>query len=123
MQIPPEDFGAQSQLNPEQHHAFIKIMQTIDAGTTAIFFVYGPGGTGKTYIYHALLINVRSRGMIGLATATSGVAASILPGRRTSHSRFKIPLQTSESTMINMSKKSGAAKLIRKAKVITWDET
>ena len=60
--------------------------------------------------------------MIGLATATSGVAASILPGRRTSHSRFKIPLQTSESTMINMSKKSGAAKLIRKAKVIIWDK-
>ena len=74
-------------------------MQTINAGTTAIFFVDGPGGTGKTYLYRALLANVRSRGMIGLATATSGVAASILPGGRTAHSRFEIPLQTSESTM------------------------
>ena len=122
MQIPPEDFGAQSQLNPEQHHAFIKIMQTIDAGTTAIFFVYGPGGTGKTYIYHALLINVRSRGMIGLATATSGIAASILLGGRIAHSRFEIPFQMSESTMTNMSKQSCASKLFRKAKVIIWDE-
>ncbi|XP_027770897.1 ATP-dependent DNA helicase PIF1-like [Solanum pennellii] len=122
VQIPPEDIDAQSQLNPEQHHAFTKIMQTINAGTTAIFFVDGPGGTGKTYLYRALLANVRSRGMIGLATATSGVAASILPGGRTAHSRFEIPLQTSESTMTNMSKQSGVAKLIRKAKVIIWDE-
>ncbi|XP_073017964.1 uncharacterized protein [Primulina eburnea] len=30
--------------------------------------------------------------MIALATATSGVAASILPGGRTDHSRFKIPI-------------------------------
>ena len=97
-------------------------MQTIDVGTIAIFFVDEPGGTGKTYIYHALLINVRSRGMIGLATATSGIAASILPRGRTTHSRFEIPLQTSESTMTNMSKQSGVAKLIRKAKVIIWDE-
>ena len=97
-------------------------MQTINAGTTAIFFVDGPGGTGKTYLYRALLANVRSRGIIDLATATSRVAASILPGGHTSHSRFEIPLQTSESTMTNMSKQSGVAKLIRKAKVIIWDE-
>ena len=122
VQIPPEDIDAQSQLNPEQHHAFTKIMQTINAGTTAIFFVDGPGGTGKTYLYRALLANVRSRGIIGLATATSRVAASILPGGRTTHSRFEISLQTSESTMTNMSKQSGVAKLIRKAKVIIWEE-
>jgi len=55
VQIPTEDFEAQSQLNPEQHHAFTKIMQTIDAGTTGIFFVDGPGGTGKTtYTVHCL---------------------------------------------------------------------
>ncbi|XP_049399878.1 uncharacterized protein LOC125863960 [Solanum stenotomum] len=122
VQIPREDFEAQSQLNPEQHHAFTKIMQTIDAGTTGIFFVDGPVGTGKTYLYRALLANVRSRGMIGLATATSGVVASILLGGRTAHLRFEIPLQTNESTMTNMSKQSGAAKLIRKAKMIIWDE-
>ncbi|XP_049342915.1 uncharacterized protein LOC125807239 [Solanum verrucosum] len=122
VQIPTEDFEAQSQLNPEQHHAFTKIMQIIDAGITGIFFVDGPGGTGKTYLYRALLANVRQRGMIGLATTTSGVAASILPGGRTTHSRFEIPLQTNESTMTNMSKQSGAAKLIRKEKMIIWDE-
>ncbi|KAH0682468.1 hypothetical protein KY285_019982 [Solanum tuberosum] len=122
VQIPTEDFDAQSQLNPEQDHAFTKIMQTIDVGTIGIFFVDGPGGTGKTYLYRALLANVRSRGMIALATTTSGVATSILPGGRTTHSRFEIPLQTNDSTMTNMSKQSGATELIRKQKIIIWDE-
>ena len=100
-----EDFDAQSKLNPEQEQAFAKILQTIDCGRDGIFFVDGPGGTGKTYLYRALLANVRSRGMIALATTTSGVAASILPGGRTAHSRFEIALQTNEATMTNMSNK------------------
>ncbi|KAI7743226.1 hypothetical protein M8C21_009806, partial [Ambrosia artemisiifolia] len=32
----------------------------------------GPGGTGKTFLYKALLAEVRSRGQIALATASSG---------------------------------------------------
>ncbi|KAG5587065.1 hypothetical protein H5410_047499 [Solanum commersonii] len=53
----------------------------------------------KTYLYRALLAYVRLRGTIALATTTSGVVASILPGGRTTHSRFEIPLQTIESTI------------------------
>jgi len=60
--------------------------------------------------------------MIALASASSGVAAAILPGGRTAHSRFGIPLQANESTMTNMSKQSGGAKLIKQAKLIIWDE-
>ena len=56
--------------------------------------------------------------MIGLETTTSGVAASILPGGRTTQSRFENPLLTSESTMTIMSKQSGASKLVKKEKVI-----
>ncbi|XP_071918027.1 uncharacterized protein [Coffea arabica] len=65
---------------------------------------------------------IRSKGCIALATATSGVAASILPGGRTAHSRFKIPLQDSDTAICNIGKQSAIAKLIRDAKVIIWDE-
>ncbi|KAL4561024.1 hypothetical protein LXL04_033184 [Taraxacum kok-saghyz] len=37
-------------------------------------------GTGKTFLYRALLAKVRSEGHYALATATSGIAASLLPG-------------------------------------------
>ncbi|KAG5610555.1 hypothetical protein H5410_021836 [Solanum commersonii] len=55
VQIPTEDFDAQSQLNQEQDHAFTKIMQTIDIGIAEIFFVDGSGELGKhTYTMHCL---------------------------------------------------------------------
>ena len=41
----------------------------------------------KTYLYRALLAKVRGQKKIVVATATSGVAPTIMPGGRTSHSR------------------------------------
>jgi len=43
-----------------------------------VFFIDGPGGTEKTYFYRALLAKTRSMGQIAIATATSGIAASIM---------------------------------------------
>ncbi|KAG5596918.1 hypothetical protein H5410_038150 [Solanum commersonii] len=117
-----EDMEAQSNLNEQQAQAFKTILERADSGTPGLFFVDGPDGTGKTYLYRALLAHIRSRGMIALASTSSGVAATILPGGRTAHSRFEIPLQANESTMTNMSKQSGGVKLIRQAKLIIWDE-
>ncbi|XP_019231863.1 PREDICTED: uncharacterized protein LOC109212652 [Nicotiana attenuata] len=87
-----------------------------------LLFIDGPGGTGKTFLYHALLATVRSKGYIALATATSGVAASILPGGRTAHSRFKIPIDLDENFSCNINKQSSTVGLIRDAKLIVWDE-
>nr|XP_009626438.1 uncharacterized protein LOC104117138 [Nicotiana tomentosiformis] len=122
IKVSPEDSDAQSNLNPEQEQAFKTILQRVDSGRAGLFFVDGPGETGKTFLYRALLANLISRSMIAFSTATSGVAAVILPGDRTTHSRFDIPLQTTDTTITNMSKQSGGAKLIRKSKLIIWDE-
>ena len=78
-------------LNTEQRLAYDDILKAVDGDNGGVFFVDGPGGTGKTYLYRALLATVRGQGNIAVATATSGVAASIMPGGRTAHSRFKIP--------------------------------
>ncbi|XP_071739161.1 uncharacterized protein [Rutidosis leptorrhynchoides] len=72
---------------------------TRSSNESGTFFVNGPGGTGKIYVYRALLAKVRSGVHIVLATATSGLAASILPGGRTAHSRFIIPLDLHEGTV------------------------
>ena len=65
----------------------------------------GPGGTGKTYLYMALLAKVRSTDRIAVATATSGIAASIMPGGRTTHSGFKIPIKLQDNSVGNFTKK------------------
>uniref|UniRef100_A0A453CK12 ATP-dependent DNA helicase n=1 Tax=Aegilops tauschii subsp. strangulata TaxID=200361 RepID=A0A453CK12_AEGTS len=95
---------------------------SINSGQGGVFFVDGPGGTGKTYLYKALLAKVRAEGKIAVATATSGVAASILPGGRTAHSRFKIPLNTEDGGVCSFTKQSGTAKLLMRASLIIWDE-
>ena len=41
---------------------------------------------------------------------------------RTSHSSFKIPINIDESNFNNISKQSGTTELLRKAKLIIWDE-
>ena len=51
-----------------------------------MFFVYGHGGTGKTYLYRTILVAVRSKGKIALAVASSGIVALLLPGGWIAHS-------------------------------------
>lgn len=98
------------------------IINRVFSNKTGAFFVDGPGGTGETFLYRALLATVRLLGYIALATATSGVATSILPGGHTTHSRFKIPINIDENVSCNISKQSALASLIREAKLIIWDE-
>uniref|UniRef100_A0A453CJW6 ATP-dependent DNA helicase n=1 Tax=Aegilops tauschii subsp. strangulata TaxID=200361 RepID=A0A453CJW6_AEGTS len=122
IEVDPEHLGLSSFLNPEQRYAYDEILATINSGQGGVFFVDGPGGTGKTYLYKALLAKVRAEGKIAVATATSGVAASILPGGRTAHSRFKIPLNTEDGGVCSFTKQSGTAKLLMRASLIIWDE-
>ena len=122
IEVAKEDLELQATLNNEQQLALDEIMDHVLNQKGKVFFIDGPGGTGKTYLYKALLAKVRSMGLIAIATATSGIAASIMPGGRTAHSRFKIPINVQEDTVCNFSKQSGTAELLRRASLIIWDE-
>jgi hypothetical protein len=83
-----------------------------------LFFVDGPGGTRKTYLYRAMLSTICSQNKIVVATTTSGVVASIMPGGRTAHSRFKILLTLDDGAFYSFTKQSGTAKLFQTASLI-----
>ncbi|XP_077217970.1 uncharacterized protein LOC143852470 [Tasmannia lanceolata] len=119
---PVEDVEAISQLNIDQNHAFKIIMQRIRDGKHGTFFIDRPGGTGKTFLYRALLAKIRASNNITIATATSGIAAAIIPGGRTAHSRFKIPIDINMNDACKITKQSSMAKLLTKAALIIWDE-
>jgi hypothetical protein len=57
-----------------------------------------------------------------LAVASSGIAALLLPGGRTPHSHFKIPLDIKQNSMYNTKKNTHLSKLIIQASLIIWDE-
>jgi len=101
------DLALVDSLNAEQKAGFDQIMAHVNSGKGQVFFVGGPGGTGKTYLYRALLAKVRSMNLIAVATATSGIAASIMPGGRTAHSRFKIPIKLGDNSICNFTNKAG----------------
>ena len=80
IQVPHEDYDAETKLNPEQKIAFTIIMEMINSRRSGAFFIDGLRGTVKTFFYRTLLAQVRSRRSMALATSTSGVTAVILYG-------------------------------------------
>ena len=109
-------------LNAEQMAGYEEILGHVLKNKGRVFFVDGPGDTGKTYLYKALIAKVWSMNLIAIATATSDIPVSIMPGGCTAHSRFKIPIKLSGNTMCSFTKQSGTAELLRRASLIIWDE-
>src|SRR3954451_17452775 len=73
--------------------------------------------------YSNLLGKVRLDGHIALAVASSGIAALLLPGGRTAHSCFKIPINIHENSTCSVKHGSELAALLQVTKLIVWDET
>ncbi|XP_021717622.1 uncharacterized protein LOC110685399 [Chenopodium quinoa] len=90
--IPEEYINSRAWLNAAQLKAFDVIMNHANEGKGGDFFIDGPGGTGKTFLYNCLYAEIRMMNKIVLPTASYGIAASNLPSSRTAHSRFKIPV-------------------------------
>jgi hypothetical protein len=86
-------------INENQKISFHAIMESMDSNQGKQIFVEGHGGMGKTYLWKAITTKIRSQGKIILVVASCGIAALLLEGGRTTHSRFRIPLtNTDEST-------------------------
>ncbi|XP_021763637.1 ATP-dependent DNA helicase pfh1-like [Chenopodium quinoa] len=120
--IPQECIDCRGKLNSAQQIAFDRIISQVQSGKPGCFFVDGPGGTGKTFLYNTLYAEVRMSGKIVLPTSTSGIAAANIPSGRTAHSRFKIPLDSETSLACDVPKQGSLAALIRETTLIIWDE-
>ncbi|XP_070494675.1 uncharacterized protein [Chironomus tepperi] len=113
-------------LNEAQLAAFIKIKTAVEGSLTSyqspLFYIDGPGGSGKTFLYKTLMAYFRGEGKIVLAFATTGIAATILKGGRTVHSGFKLPVPLLDTSVSSMRMNSPEAKNIRQAALIVIDE-
>lgn len=109
-------------LNEDQRKAFDAIMDAVNADNGKCFFLSGPGGTGKTFVYNTLCHALRAQGKIVICVASSGIAALLLIGGRTAHFRFKIPIQIHESSTCTIRKNGLEAGLLQSASLIIWDE-
>jgi hypothetical protein len=99
-----------------------KIVSAVQEKSGEIFFLYGPGGTGKTFLYNTLCHHLHAQNKIVLCVAFSGIASILLKGGHTAHSCFKIPIPAHESTTCGFSKNSQLAELIHATDLVIWDE-
>ncbi|XP_076927126.1 uncharacterized protein LOC143590569 [Bidens hawaiensis] len=97
-------------------------MSATSSNQQTLCFVYGHGGTGKTFLWTTIIAALRSTGKIVLVVAASGIASVLLPSGRTSHSRFKIPLDMTDESTCNIKTNTHLAQLINETTVIIWDE-
>ncbi|CAN0897206.1 ATP-dependent DNA helicase PIF1 [Linum grandiflorum] len=109
-------------LNAQQRLAHDAVLASLTTNKGQLYFLYGHGGTGKTFLYNCIIAKVRSMGQIALVVASSGIAATLLPGGVTAHSRFKIPLDVDHSSTCAIKKGTSLARLIEKTTLIVWDE-
>ncbi|KAF8256540.1 PIF1-like helicase-domain-containing protein, partial [Lactarius quietus] len=110
--------GSLLKLNEEQQFAFNSILDSVLHQRHEVYFLKGTAGAGKTFLYNALCHALHSRQLITLCVASSGIAAQLLPGGRTAHSSFKIPLQLDIHSTCSLAKHSSFATFLKSVSLI-----
>ncbi|CAN0925699.1 ATP-dependent DNA helicase PIF1 [Linum grandiflorum] len=90
---------SRSCLNEDQKKAHDAILQSVHSGSGKLFFLYGHGGTGKTFLYNCIISRVRSLGQIAI-----------------------IPIEVDHASTCAIKKGTTLARLLELATLIVWDE-
>ena len=109
-------------LNPLQRNIHDSVFRSLRGDCVyKLYFIDGPGGSGKTYLYNSILRNCKFQGIKTLSLAWTGIAASLLIDGRTSHSAFNLPLEYDETLSVRVPRKSDMWSKIRQASLVIWD--
>ena len=116
--------------NASQALAYATITAAVDHLDVAksIFFMQGIGGAGKTTLAKKILAYARSKGLVAVGCASTGLAATIYEDFSTAHSLFCFPVideedkDESEPAACDFEKHPEKLELLRAASVIVWDE-
>ncbi|XP_072013683.1 uncharacterized protein [Amphiura filiformis] len=111
-----------TKLNEEQREVYNTVVSSVDNDEGLLVSLDASGGTGKTFVLSTILAHVRSKQEVALATAMSGIAATLLPKGRTLHSRLKVPINITDESTCNITSRCATADLIRRCKLLVIDE-
>ncbi|KNZ75205.1 hypothetical protein J132_03926 [Termitomyces sp. J132] len=101
---------------------FNAVMDSVENDWDKMIFIHSAGGCGKTFICNTLASAVWSNGDVALCVTSSGIAALLLEGGRTAHSRFIIPIPALDTSIANIKRGTQLSQLLLQTKVVIWDE-
>ena len=111
-----------TKLNAQQKITFHAIIDSIEQNRRQVFFIYGYGGTGKTFLWQVISVRLRSEKKVVICVATYGIASLLMNGGRTAHSRFHIPIDVHSTSTCHIEQNSELAELLENTSLIIWDE-
>ena len=65
-------------LTDDHAHEFNTFIKAVQEKSKVIYFLDAPGGCGKTFLIETTLAKIRLEGKIAIATASSGLAATLI---------------------------------------------
>lgn len=113
------------QLNEKQKEIVDLILNRLDNNNNNhnnCFYIDGPGGSGKTFIYTTIYHLARIRNKRVCTMAFTGIAATLLPTGKTVHKTFglPVPLFADSSSAIKIQTKE--AQYLKETDIYIWDE-
>ena len=108
--------------NAEQAAAYNAVMDSVHRDLGKAIFLHSAGGGGKTWVCNTIAATVRAEGKIALCSASSAIAALLLDGGRTTHSRFKVKIPCNDKDYCGIKHNTHLAQLIQQTKLIILDE-
>ena len=115
-------------LNNDQRNVAQQVFNSIDLEEIEpepqprIFFLDGPAGSGKTYLYKYLVKELTSQNKTFITAAWTGIAATLLEKGQTIHSTFKLPIPLLPNSTCRIPPNSNIAQQLRNSSLIILDE-
>ncbi|XP_066917215.1 uncharacterized protein [Clytia hemisphaerica] len=112
-------------LNPQQINISDTVLDSLavnDIGTSKVFFLDGPGGTGKTFTHNYIIKEARARSFCVATSSWTGIAATLLDGGKTCHNLFKLPVPVNDCCSCNVKPTSKHADFLRSRHIFIFDE-
>ncbi|XP_066924644.1 uncharacterized protein [Clytia hemisphaerica] len=101
----------------------LEALSNNDHNSTKLFFLDGPGGTGKTFTYNYIIKEARARSFSVATSSWTGIAATLLDGGKTCHSLFKLPVPVNDGSTCNVKPNSTHAAFLRDQDIFIFDES